>query len=209
MRRVRAILLAGAVCAASLSSALLASGEEGSGHGAAAEGHEKANTWLGVPMPFWQGLNLVLFLGVLVYFLRKPLSNWLAERRDGVLTAQKKAESDRVKAEQLTREIQARLAKIENEIADIRLTAEKDAVHEEANLVTQAEADAKRLVARTEADIESRMRAARAELLEYAAGLSVKTAEEILRKSLTADDQRRLAQEGLASLTGAAGERKG
>lgn len=208
--RVRAIVFAGAVHAASLSTSLLASGEEGTGHGAAAEGHEKASTWLGVPMPFWQGLNLVLFLGVLVYFLRKPLSNWLAERRDGVLAAQKKAADDRNKAEQLTREIQARLAKIENEIADIRLTAEKDAVHEEANLVTQAEADAKRLVARTEADIESRMRAARAELLEYAAGLSVKTAEEILRKSLTADDQRRLAQEGLASLTGAAGNaRKG
>ncbi len=193
--RLRAMVLAGALCATALSSeVLLASGE--------AEGH--ANTWLGLPMPFWQGLNLVLFLGVLVYFLRKPLSNWLAERRDGVLIAQKKAADDRVKAEQLTREIQARLAKIENEIADIRHTAEKDAVREEANLVTQAEADAKRLVARTEADIESRMRAARAELLEYAAGLSVKTAEELLRKSLTADDQRRLAQEGLASLTGAA-----
>ncbi len=191
--RVRAMILAGALCATSLSSeVLLASGE-------AAEGH--ANTWLGLPMPFWQGLNLILFLGVLVYFLRKPLSNWLAERRDGVLVAQKKAADDRVKAEQLTREIQARLAKIENEIADIRLAAEKDAVREEANLVTQAEADAKRLVSRTEADIESRMRAARAELLEYAAGLSVKTAEEILRKSPTADDQRRLAQEGLASLT--------
>jgi hypothetical protein len=94
--RLRATVLAGALCAAllSLSSAGLASGE-------AAEGH--ANTWLGLPMPFWQGLNLVLFLGVLVYFLRKPLSNWLAERRDGVLIAQKKAADDRVKAEQLTR----------------------------------------------------------------------------------------------------------
>jgi F0F1-type ATP synthase membrane subunit b/b' len=76
--------------------------------------------------------------------------------------------------------------------------------------VTQAEADAKRLVARTEADIESRMRAARAELLEYAAGLSVKTAERSSGRASRPTTSAVSRRKASASLTGAAdGARKG
>jgi len=52
---------------------------------------ESAHGFLGIPSIAWQAINLVAFLGLLVYFLRKPVKGFFAERREGVEKALKKA----------------------------------------------------------------------------------------------------------------------
>ena len=60
-----------------------------------AGGGEGAHTFLGLPYPFWQTLNLLAFLGLLVWLLRKPLVQFFQNRRTQVADALTKAEADR------------------------------------------------------------------------------------------------------------------
>ncbi len=168
------------------------------------EGHEAAGGFLGVPSLVWQVLNLGLFLGLLWYFLRKPLTGFLENRKTGVATALAKADDDRRRAEQLSVELKARLASIEAELANLKAEARREADAEHAALLARSQADADHILARTRADLENRVRAARAELTAYAGDLSVDLAREILKKTVTQDDEKRLLSEGVAHLSGVA-----
>lgn len=170
-----------------------------------AEGHEAAKTFLGVPIVVWQLANLVTFLGLLWYFLKKPVAEFFGNRRADVAKALAKAEEDRRRAEALAAELSGRLATIETELAKLRDGAKKDAEAEHAALLAQSEADAARLVARASGDVENRVRAARAELAAYAGDLAVGLARELLEKNVTPEDETRLAKEGLARLSARTG----
>ena len=168
------------------------------------EGHGAERGFLGVPSPVWQVLNLGLFLGLLWYFLRKPLAGFLTGRTSAVAQALAKADEDRRRAERLSSELAARLASIETELANLKADARREADAEHAALLAKSQADADHLLARTRADLDNRVRAARAELTAYAGDLSVDLARDLLKKTVTKEDEKRLLDEGVASLSGAA-----
>ncbi len=168
------------------------------------EGHEAARGFLGIPTLVWQILNLGLFLGLLWYFLRKPAADFFGNRKAELAKALAKADEDRRRAEQLSKELEARLASIETELRNLREAARRDAEAEHAALLEKSRADADQILTRTRADLENRVRAARAELTAFAGDLSVDLARELLQKNVTAEDEKRLLHEGIAHLTGAA-----
>ncbi|HEX2799619.1 MAG TPA: ATP synthase F0 subunit B [Thermoanaerobaculia bacterium] len=173
------------------------------------EGQETARGFLGIPGLVWQLLNLGLFLGLLWYFLRKPAADFFGNRKSGVAAALAKADDDRRRAEQLSGELKTRLASIETELANLKEAARRDADAEHAALLVKSQSDADQILAKTRADLDNRVRAARAELTAFAGDLSVDLARELLRKNVTADDEKRLLKEGIAHLTGAAKSRGG
>ncbi|MEO6326263.1 MAG: ATP synthase F0 subunit B [Thermoanaerobaculia bacterium] len=166
----------------------------------AGEGHEAAHTFLGVPFLYWQIANLVLFLALLVYFLKKPLASFFTGRRLEVEQALRTAEEKRLRAEALAAEITARMGRIERELAELKTHADKEAAAEQRSLTAQTEADAARIVARASAEIDSRVRSARQELTSYAGDLAVEIAEDILKKNLTPEDQNRFLRDGVVAL---------
>ncbi len=173
------------------------------------EGQEAARGFLGIPSLVWQLLNLGTFLGLLWYFLRKPATDFFGKRKAGVAAALAKAEDERRRAEQLSAELKARLARIETELADLREAARRDAEAEHAALLAKSQSDADQILAKTRIDLDNRVRAARAELKDFAGDLSVDLARELLQKNVTAEDEKRLLEEGIAQLTGAAQGRGG
>ena len=170
----------------------------------AGEGHEAARGFLGVPGLAWQILNLACFLALLWFLLRKPAATFFGDRKRTVAAALAKADEDRRRAESLAKELTARLESIETELANLKTAARHDAEEEHAALLAKSQADADRLLLRTRTDLDNRVRAARAELTAYAGDLSVELARELLRKNVTAGDEKRLLDEGIASLHGAA-----
>jgi F-type H+-transporting ATPase subunit b len=166
------------------------------------EGHEAGRGFLGLPSLFWQVTNLVAFLALLWYFLRKPTAEFFGNRRAEVANALAKAEEDRRRAEALSAELAGRLARIETELTNLRDGARRDAEAEHAAVLRQSEEDAARVLARARADVENRVRAARAELTAYAGDLAVDVAREILAKAVTPEDEKRLVAEGVAALAG-------
>jgi F-type H+-transporting ATPase subunit b len=173
------------------------------------EGGDTAHGFLGIPGLVWQLLNLGLFLGLLYYFLRKPAADFFGKRKAGVATALAKADDDRRRAEQLSAELKTRLASIETELQNLKEAARRDADAEHAALLVKTQADADQILAKTRVDLENRVRAARAELKNFASDLSVDLARELLQKNVTAEDEKRLLEEGIAHLTGAAQDRGG
>ena len=173
------------------------------------EGQETVHGFLGIPGLVWQLLNLGLFLGLLWYFLRKPAADFFGNRKSGVAAALAKADDDRRRAEQLSVELKARLASIETELANLKEGARRDADAEHAALLVKSQLDADQILAKTRADLDNRVRAARAELTAFAGDLSVDLARELLEKNVTADDEKRLLKEGIAHLSGAAQSRGG
>ncbi|MFI5120354.1 MAG: hypothetical protein ACHQM4_08070 [Thermoanaerobaculia bacterium] len=168
------------------------------------EGQETARGFLGIPGTVWQLLNLGLFLVLLWYFLRKPAADFFGNRKAGVAAALAKADDDRRRAEQLSVELTARLASIETELAKLREAARHDADAEHTALLAKSQSEADQILARTRADLDNRVRAARAELTAFAGDLSVDLARGLLLKNVTAEDEKRLVAEGIAQLTGAA-----
>ena len=168
------------------------------------EGHEAARGFLGVPSLVWQILNLACFLALLWFLLRKPAATFFGNRRAAVATALAKADEDRRRAEVLARELAARLEQIQTELLNLKSAARHDAEAEHAVLLVKSQADADQILARTRADLDNRVRSARAELTAYAGDLSVELAREILQKNVNAGDEKRLLDEGIASLSGAA-----
>lgn len=162
--------------------------------------HEAATGFLGIPIVVWQIANLAAFLGLLWYFLKKPVAEFFGNRRAEVAKAIAKAEEDRRRAESLAGELAQRLARIETELKNLRDNAKKDAEAEHAALLKQTEEEAARLVARTSTDVENRVRAARAELTAFAGDLAVDLARDLLAKNVTAEDEKRLVADGIARL---------
>ena len=169
--------------------------------GLAEEGHAEAKGFLGVPNLVWQVTNLAFFLGLLWYFLRKPVAEFFGTRRTEVAKALAKADDDRKRAESLAAELAKRLAQIETELMNLKEGARKDAETEHAALLKQTEEDAARFLARASTDVDNRVRAARAELTAYAGDLAVEVAREILAKNVTPEDEKRLVAEGVAGLS--------
>jgi F-type H+-transporting ATPase subunit b len=167
----------------------------------AEEGHEAAKGFLGVPNLVWQITNLAFFLGLLWYFLRKPVAEFFGSRRTEVAKALAKAEDDTKRAETLAAELARRLAQIETELVNLKEGARKDAEAEHAALLKQTEEDAARLLARATTDVDNRVRAARVELTAYAGDLAVEVAREILAKNVTPEDENRLVADGVAELS--------
>jgi len=167
----------------------------------AEEGHEAAKGFLGVPALFWQVTNLVAFLALLWYFLRKPVAEFFGNRRTEVARALEKADEDRRRAEALAGELAQRLAAIETELASLKDAARRDAEAERTALLKQTEEDAARFLTRATAEVDNRIRAARAELTAYAGDLAVEVAKDLLAKSVTPEDEKRLVAEGVAELS--------
>lgn len=168
------------------------------------EGHEAARGFLGVPGLAWQILNLGCFLGLLWYLLRKPASAFFGNRKSTLAAALAKADEDRRRAEALAKELAARLESIQTELANLKSAVRHDAEAEHAALLVKSQADADQILARTRADLDNRVRSARAELTAYAGDLSVELARELLKKNVTDGDEKRLVDEGITSLSGAA-----
>jgi F-type H+-transporting ATPase subunit b len=163
--------------------------------------HEASHGFLGIPTVIWQTLNLALFFVLLYVLLKKPAMSFLGGRRADVSKTLQKAAEDRERAEALARGITERLSRVEAELSEIKVKARQEAEAEQAILTKQAEEDAARIVARTSIEMENRLRSARAELTGFAGDLAVEIARDVLKKTVTAEDEIRLVNEGVSQLS--------
>jgi F-type H+-transporting ATPase subunit b len=167
-------------------------------------GTEGPALFLGLPYPFWQTLNFLGFIALLVWLLRKPLVQFFENRRLGIAETLRKAEEDRDRAQAVAREVGERLVKIEAEIEALRVHAKEQAEAEAKEIAARAVEETERVAARTRAELDARVRSARNELTAYAADLAVELARELVVKNVTPADEKRLVAEGVKNLAGEA-----
>jgi F-type H+-transporting ATPase subunit b len=171
---------------------------EGGKPAAEAEHHEAG--WL--PL-IAKTFNFACLVGILVYFLRQPLATYLNSRiarvREDLVTA---AATREAATKQLS-EIEAKLKSLPAELAVLKQRGEEEIVAERARIEQAAEVERKRLLEQTRREIDTRLRIARRDLVEFTANRAVSVAADRISRSITPADQVRLVDRFNAQLEGA------
>ncbi len=144
---------------------------------------------------FWQVLNVVLLLAVLIYFARKPVLTYLAERRDTIAKNLEGSAQLLAEAERRLGEWNQKAANLDRDVAGIRETTRRAAESERDRILADAHASADRIRRSASAVIERELQQARVELRREAADLAVEVAGKLLREQVTDGDRARLVDE--------------
>lgn len=167
-------------------------------HGGTTEHHEQ--TYFGIPGWILKLANMLLFIGVLGYFLGKPVKAAFAARGEQIRKEAEEARARRAKSDQLAGDIQNRLAQIEQEIKAMRERAAVDGERQRKELIAAAEAEAAKILASARNEVENRVKHARNELTEYAGQLAAERAEALLREKMTDADRSKLFNDSLRDI---------
>jgi F-type H+-transporting ATPase subunit b len=145
--------------------------------------------------------NFAVLVGVLVYFLRAPIAEYLRNRSTQIREALVTAAEMRKTATAQLEEIQRRLASLPAELEALKKRGAEDTAAEKVRIAETAKAERARLLEQTRREIDMRLRVARRELTEHAAQLAVQVAEDRIRRSITPDDQVRLLDRYTAQIS--------
>ena len=139
--------------------------------------------------------NFALMAGLLVYFVTKPVRKGLKERSAEIEKTLAEAEAAKQAAEAKHREYSEKLAKATEEIAGITAAIRREGELERDKII----AASKELAVKIEREADNKaagvVAKARTELREEASRLAVELAEDLLKKQVSADDQKRLVEE--------------
>ncbi|MGA8752622.1 hypothetical protein [Candidatus Deferrimicrobium sp.] len=191
----RALRVVGSLAASLCAAAVAFAAEEGVAHQGG-----------GVHVPWGeiikQAINFLILAGVLVYFLRKPFSSFLKERSELLRKAIDDAAKARAEAAEKLAAIEARAGKLADEIAGMNAKMDVEAAAEALRLQETAAVEISRIRAQSEFTGEQEVKKAREELRREAALLSARAAEEIVRRTLSPEDQERLVRENIEKIEG-------
>jgi F-type H+-transporting ATPase subunit b len=166
-------------------------------------GGEGGASWYNYPgWEAWKFLNLFLFLGVLFYFLRRPLSESLVARRESIRRELMRAQEERNAALAKLEEVEARLSRLDSEVESVRAQSQREAAEEKERIARATEEELRKLRDQAQREIESAGKVARQELRRYAAEQSTLLAEELIRRDMRAEDDARLMQDYVEELGG-------
>ena len=143
----------------------------------------------------WRCFNFAVMVGILVYFVRKPIKNALAGRREGIAKALDEAEKAQTEAEAKFAEYDEKLNKAEAEIATIAADLKREGELERERIIAQAKISAETIRNEAEKAAGFEITKAKAELTAEATRLAVELAETLLKKNFTTKDESRLLEE--------------
>lgn len=187
--RIIALLLALLPTAAALAEEEQHGGGHGGGH---AEHH-------GIPWftLFFTAVNFALFFLLLYRAALPALRTWAITRRDRIVDELQKAAAARSEAEKLKAEWEERMARLDQELTEIRNQALADAQRERERILQAAQETAASIAADAEKAAAQEVRRAATELREHVANEAVTVARDIIRRGLTDADQTRFVDEFL------------
>lgn len=162
---------------------------------------EEGNKW-GVWLDIGRFANLILVVAFLVWVARKPLANFLSSRTQEIHEQLAEAQKARKDAETKLAQMESRMSRLDDEIREIKIAAEKEAQEEYQRLLTAAEQDAGKIIERSKQEIEGITRAAQQELKLQVAELSMKLAEEKIRGEINEVDRQRIFSRFVIRLEG-------
>lgn len=157
------------------------------------------------------GANLILLLGVIAYFARKPIAQYFAQRRSGIEGALTSAAEGLHEAEATYAKWQRRLVDLEAELEEIRATSRHRAESERERILDDARKTAERIRRDATAAVDQELRRARETLREEATQLAIEIATERLESEVNEGDRDRLLDEFIERMNGdtSAGAREG
>jgi len=150
----------------------------------------------------WKFVNLAIFVGLLVYLVKKPLSEAFKAKRDAIRAELIKAEQEKLSALSELTAVEAKLAGLDSEKAGVLTNAREEAEAEKANILQQTEIEVTKMREQAEAEISRRIQQVKAELRRFSANESVRLAEEKLRGKINPENDAALVRAGIQEIGG-------
>lgn len=151
----------------------------------------------GIPykLIFTQGVNLLVFVGLMVYFLRKELAKHFAERKRAFHELVDRAEKAKREAEATRREVSDKLTRMQNSAQNSMKQAEHEAEEMRKRMVTEAAVLSERMQIEAQKTAQMEIERAKAELRTEILRLAADQTEKTLRDKVGVNEKKRLQDE--------------
>ena len=157
----------------------------------------------------WQAVNLVIILGVLVYFGRAPIQAYFASRHATIKNELTEAADLLTQAEHRNSELQRRLVDLNSELEGIRESANARAEDEAEKILADARASAERIRNDAKAAAAQELSRAQLELRKEAANIAMDLAAQKLSQNVADPDRDRLMDEFITRIEPSSDSRPG
>jgi len=147
-----------------------------------------------------QFVNFFILLFILQRLLYKPFLAKMHERTAAIKTSLEEAQAVRAEAARQQQENEARLRTAHAEAAAIRDQALREVAEESRKHIESAQAQARKLVDDTKAQLDAEVRRAREELRREVSDLAIAVAEKLVHRTLRGDDHRRIVADAIAAM---------
>jgi F-type H+-transporting ATPase subunit b len=152
--------------------------------------------------------TLVVFLGLFFILSKvawKPMLEGLKNREESIARALTEAEAARRETAELRTRLQAEINKAQEQARDIIAEASRGAQRTAEEMIAKAKAEIAAERDRLHRELTAAKDQALKELFDYAANLATLVSSKAVRRQLNEDDHRRLVDEALSEMRGAAG----
>ena len=148
----------------------------------------------------WWTVNFIALLIILFKLLRKPLVNFLQNRKETIQREYEELLRKKREAEAQYLELQAKLKNMEDEAKQILQNYIEQGQKEKERIIKEAEEQAKRIMEQADLYIKHELEKAKEDLRKELAQEVIKLTEERLLKGLTIEDHKRIFQDVMESL---------
>lgn len=145
----------------------------------------------------WRMVNFVILVGFLWWFLAKKIKEFFTGRRAEIKVSLEEAQKAKEDAEKKFQEYNAKLVKATEEIDGIVEMIKVQGLTEKEKIIEDARKAAAKIEEDTKARMDQEFKHASQQLRQEAAQLSVEMAEELLKRSITAQDHETMVRDYL------------
>src|SRR5687767_754799 len=147
--------------------------------------------WMNYPgLEFWKFFNLFVFVAVMIYILRRKISEALAARRDAIKQELVDAQERRERA----------LAQVDADIQSVHQQAQEEAQSERERLAAATKRELEKLDHQASREMETADKIARKQLRQFFAKRSIDVARKTVSSQMNPEDDVLLISESIGEL---------
>jgi F-type H+-transporting ATPase subunit b len=145
----------------------------------------------------WRILNFAILVGFLYWATAKQIKTFFSERRQNIKTGIEEKIAEKEETAKKFREYSAKLDKATEEISNIFEMIKAQGAIEKEKIIEDAKKAAEKMKEDAKTRMEQELKAARNQLRSEAAELSVKMAEELLKKNISPESHEYMVKDYL------------
>ena len=145
---------------------------------------------------------MAVFAAIMLYLLKKPLTEAFKVRRETIRAELIKAEEEKQAALAQLTATEAKLARLDAEKSDVLERARREAEAEKLRILQQTEEETNKLREQAASEIERKSKLVQIRLRRFSAEESIRLAEEKIRREINAEKDARLVRQSIESIGG-------
>ncbi len=153
------------------------------------------NRWLKVDT--WKVVNFVILAAIGFFLLKKPVAKFFSSRKKGIEDEINELEQKKADAQKKLLEYQTKFKNLDQVSKEIVENYIKQGEEAKTRILAEAEAQAEKLEEMAKRSIEQEFKTAKARLQQEIAAKAMEKASEVIKASISADDQERLVDQYL------------